>query len=85
MNYVPPQPVKDPPNLIRSAASHEWFTAAMAGVLLLFGTTHLSPLDWIAGAVLGFAAFVAVLLLTREVTVAELAALPRWVRARMSR
>ena len=59
--------------------------AAMAGVLLLFGTTHLSPLDWIAGAVLGFAAFVAMLLLTREVTVAELAALPRWVRARMSR
>ena len=59
--------------------------AAMAGVLLLFGTSHLSVVDWIAGAVLGFAAFIAVLLATREVTIAELVALPRWIQARKRR
>jgi O-antigen/teichoic acid export membrane protein len=56
--------------------------AAMAGVLLLFGTSHLSVLDWIAGGVLGTAAFAAVLLVTREVTVEDLRALPRWIRRR---
>jgi len=38
-----------------------------------------------AGAVLGFAAFIAVLLATREVTIAELVALPRWIQARKRR
>jgi O-antigen/teichoic acid export membrane protein len=56
--------------------------AAMAGVLFAFGTKHLSVLDWIAGGVLGLAAFLAVLLVTRELTPGELAALPRWVRSR---
>jgi O-antigen/teichoic acid export membrane protein len=56
--------------------------AAMAGVLLAFGTGHLSAIDWIAGSVLGLGAFLAVLLVTRELTLRELAALPRWVRAR---
>ena len=59
--------------------------AAMSGVLFAFGTHHLSPLDWVAGGVLGLAAFVAVLFLTREVSPRELAALPRWVRARRAR
>jgi O-antigen/teichoic acid export membrane protein len=59
--------------------------AAMCGVLFAFGTHHLSPVDWVAGGVLGPAAFVAVLLLTREITLGELAALPAWVRRRGGR
>ncbi len=49
---------------------------AMALVLLAFGTAHLTPLEWIGGGVLGLAAFVATLVVTREVTVAELRKLP---------
>lgn len=45
---------------------------AMALVLLLFGTVHLSPVQWVAGAVAGGLAFAAVLLLTRELTPAEI-------------
>jgi O-antigen/teichoic acid export membrane protein len=59
--------------------------AAMAGVLLAFGTERLSVLDWIAGSTFGLSAFLAVLVLTREVTVAELRALPRWIRSRARR
>ena len=59
--------------------------AAMAGVLLAFGTQHLSPIDWIAGGALGLAAFAAVIVATGEVTLAELAALPGYVRRRFAR
>jgi O-antigen/teichoic acid export membrane protein len=57
--------------------------AAMAAVLLLCGTHHLSVLEWIAGSVGGLAAFAAVLLLTRQVTVGELRAMWGWVRRRL--
>jgi O-antigen/teichoic acid export membrane protein len=46
--------------------------AAMAGVLFAFGTSDLSPIDWIAGGTLATAAYAAVLLLTREFTSEEL-------------
>ncbi|MEA2368662.1 MAG: hypothetical protein QOH38_1380 [Thermoleophilaceae bacterium] len=59
--------------------------AAMAGVLLAFGTHHLSVLDWIAGGVLGPGAFVATLLLTRELAPSDLRTLWRWVRTRVRR
>ncbi|MBV9213981.1 MAG: oligosaccharide flippase family protein [Actinobacteria bacterium] len=49
---------------------------AMAPVLLAFGTSHLTPLDWVGGGVLGLAAFAGTLLLTREVTVDDLRRLP---------
>jgi O-antigen/teichoic acid export membrane protein len=64
--------------LVRSLAA----AAAMAGVLLLCGTHRLSVLEWIVGAVGGLAAFAAVLLLTRQVTVAELHAARAWVARR---
>jgi O-antigen/teichoic acid export membrane protein len=57
---------------------------AMSLVLLAFGTSHLSPVEWVAGGVLGFAAFLAVLLLTRELTIAQLRALPGLARARLA-
>jgi O-antigen/teichoic acid export membrane protein len=56
--------------------------AAMAGVLFAFGTDDLSVLDWVGGAVLGLAAFLAVLFATRELRPGDLAALRRWVRSR---
>lgn len=59
--------------------------AAMSGVLLLFGTSHLSPIDWIAGGTLGLAAFVAVIVATGEVTLSDLRALPAYVRRRAAR
>jgi O-antigen/teichoic acid export membrane protein len=59
--------------------------AAMAGVLYAFGTKHLSAVDWIAGGVLGLAAFVAVLLVTREVTLGELRSARGWVQRRFGR
>jgi O-antigen/teichoic acid export membrane protein len=59
--------------------------AAMAGVLYAFGTKHLSVLDWIGGGVLGLAAFLAVLVMTRELTPGDLVALPRYVRTRTRR
>ena len=55
--------------------------AAMAGVLLLFGTDELAVWEWPAGLAAGFVAFAAVLLATREVTAAELRALRGQVAA----
>jgi O-antigen/teichoic acid export membrane protein len=46
--------------------------AAMAVPLLLLGTDHLSLIEWIVGLVAGVAAYVATLLLTREISIAEL-------------
>jgi O-antigen/teichoic acid export membrane protein len=58
------------PTLARSAAAG----AAAAGVLVLIGTSHLSAAQWIAGAVLFPAAFVAVILIAREFSPQELQA-----------
>src|SRR4051812_3642629 len=46
--------------------------AVMCGVMAAFGTKHLSPAEFIAGGAAGIVAYVAVLLLTRAVTPAEL-------------
>jgi PST family polysaccharide transporter len=56
--------------------------AAMAAVLFAFGTHHLAVWEWIAGGLGGFAAFAAVILLSREVSIAELRALPGVVLGR---
>jgi O-antigen/teichoic acid export membrane protein len=45
---------------------------AMALVLLAFGTDHLSPVQWLGGLLGGTVVFAAVLLLTRELSVAEI-------------
>jgi O-antigen/teichoic acid export membrane protein len=45
--------------------------AALAGVLLLMGTGDLSLLEWVVGLVGGGAAYIVVLLLTREVQPSE--------------
>jgi O-antigen/teichoic acid export membrane protein len=44
---------------------------ALAGILLLMGTGDLSPVEWVVGLVGGGAAYIAVLLLTREVSPGE--------------
>lgn len=54
--------------------------AALCGVLLLFGTAGIAIPLLIAGAVAAVAAYVAVLVLTREVTRDELAAVRRAIR-----
>jgi len=46
--------------------------AAMAGVLFAFGTESLSAVEAVAGSVLGLTVYAAILLVTREVTRAEL-------------
>jgi O-antigen/teichoic acid export membrane protein len=59
--------------------------AAMSGVLLAFGTDDLSVWQWVAGAVCGSAAYLAALLLTREVTRAELAEARSMIARRLPR
>jgi O-antigen/teichoic acid export membrane protein len=54
--------------LVRSAFA----AAALGGVLVVVGTSSLSPLDWALGSVGGMLAFVAVLLATKELSVSEL-------------
>ena len=71
--------------LLLAAARGLAAAGAMSLVLLAFGTSHLSPVAWVAGGILGLGAFLAVLLLTRELTPAQLSALPRLVRERASR
>jgi O-antigen/teichoic acid export membrane protein len=51
--------------------------AAMAGVLALVGTEGLSALEWLVGLPVAGAAFVAVLLITRELTPREIRTLVR--------
>lgn len=63
--------------MIRSLVRSLLAAAAMAGVLLLFGTTSLSLGEWLLGGFLGLLAFAAVLFATREVTLEEV----RLVRA----
>jgi stage V sporulation protein B len=69
------------PTLARSAVAG----AAAAAVLLLIGTSSLSATQWIAGALLSPAAFVAVLLATRELSREEIASARRFVRQTISR
>jgi len=59
--------------------------AVMAGVLDLIGSGRLAAWQWIAGLGLGGAAYVGVLLATREVTRAELRGASVWVRGRIRR
>jgi O-antigen/teichoic acid export membrane protein len=59
--------------------------AAMALVLLACGTHRLTVVEWVVGSVGGLAAFVAVLLITRQVTVAELRALRAWIGGQLPR
>ena len=59
--------------------------AAAAGVLWAFGTEELALREWLGGAVLAPAAFVAVLLATRELTAADLKQLAARVQARRRR
>jgi O-antigen/teichoic acid export membrane protein len=64
--------------LVRSLVA----AAVMAGVLLAFGTSDLSVLDWLLGGAGSVAAYLAVLFLLRELTVGELRAIRAWVSAR---
>jgi O-antigen/teichoic acid export membrane protein len=57
--------------------------AAATGVLVAFGTAHLTIADWVLGGLSGLAAFGAVLVLSGEVTLAEVRALGRILRARV--
>ena len=56
--------------------------AAMAGVLFAFGTDDLALWEWVAGLAGGTAVFAAVILLTREISLGELRAMPRVLRGR---
>jgi O-antigen/teichoic acid export membrane protein len=64
--------------LVRSLAA----AAAMAGVLLAFGTTDLSLLDWLLGGAASVAVYLAVLFVLRELTVDEFRVARAWVSAR---
>jgi stage V sporulation protein B len=66
---------------VRSLAA----AGAMAAVLAAFGTSELGPAEAVAGAVGGVAAFAAVLLATRELTLAEVGAARAALRARLGR
>jgi O-antigen/teichoic acid export membrane protein len=54
--------------------------AAMAGTLALFGTSSLSPIDWVAGAIAGIAVYAMTLVVTREVTRDEIRSLVAQLR-----
>jgi O-antigen/teichoic acid export membrane protein len=56
------------PTALRTLAA----AVVLAGILAAFGTTSLTTLEWIGGIFLGAGAFVAVLILTRELTAGEL-------------
>jgi len=56
--------------------------AVMAGVLLAFGTSDLSLLDWLVGGASSVLAYLAVLLLVRELTPGEIRTTAAWVRER---
>jgi O-antigen/teichoic acid export membrane protein len=59
-----------------TAARSSVAAGALAAVLALVGTGSLSPLQWIVGLAGGGAAFVVVLLITREVSPGEFRSLP---------
>jgi O-antigen/teichoic acid export membrane protein len=68
--------------LLITAARGLLAAAAMGAVLFAFGTEELAVWEWIAGGLGGLAAFLVVIIATREVSVAELRALPRTILAR---
>jgi peptidoglycan biosynthesis protein MviN/MurJ (putative lipid II flippase) len=59
--------------------------AAMAGVLFAFGTDHLSVGAWVLGSIGGTIAYVAVLVTSRETSLAELRGLGGDVARRLRR
>lgn len=65
--------------LVRALAA----SAAMAGVLAAFGTSDLAVPLMLLGGVCGAAVYLGALLLTRELSLAELAGLPRELRRRL--
>ena len=71
----------DPRPLVRVAAAALAAAAVMAAVLAVFGTSALSAPEWIAGGLLGLAAYVAVLVVTGTVSGDEVARLVRLLRA----
>jgi O-antigen/teichoic acid export membrane protein len=58
--------------LMATAARSLLAAGAMATVLALFGTESLSVFEWLGGAAAGGIAFIAVLLLTRELSLREI-------------
>jgi O-antigen/teichoic acid export membrane protein len=56
--------------------------AAMAGVLLLAGTSDLSVADWVLGAIGAVSAYLAVLFLLRELTMSEARQARTWLKTR---
>jgi O-antigen/teichoic acid export membrane protein len=59
-------------SLVLSVARILISAAAMALVLLIVGTDHLSPAQWLVGAAAGGAAYAGVLFITREISIVEL-------------
>ena len=59
--------------------------AVLAGILFSFGTSTLSAFEWLAGGALGTAAYVGVLLLTRELTRSDLSLAAAAVNRRLGR
>ena len=58
---------------------------ALAAVLFAFGTADLGPLEWVAGAALGPAAFLIALIVARETSWRELGELTRGIRRDLRR
>jgi stage V sporulation protein B len=71
--------------LARSTVCTLLAAGAMALALAAFGTGHLSALEWIGGACAGGVAYGAVLILTRELSVAELRAVVARLRVALDR
>jgi O-antigen/teichoic acid export membrane protein len=67
------------PPLVRSLLA----AAAMAGVLLAAGTSHLSLADWFLGGAGAVAAYLGVLFLLRELTPGDARAAGEWLKARL--
>jgi O-antigen/teichoic acid export membrane protein len=72
-------------SLARSALRTLVAAAAMALVLLAFGTNHLSLAEWLGGGFASVLTFAAVLLLTRELSGDELRSAVEAVRVRFGR
>lgn len=68
-------------SLAWSAARTVMAASAMALVLLAVGTGHLTPAQWILGGSAGVAAFLTVLVLTRELSLGEIRGLGTSLRA----
>ena len=69
--------------LVASTARACLAAAAMAGVLFAIGTAHLSAVQWVAGSLAGGLAYLVVLLVSRELGLAELRGAVRDVARRV--